>query len=160
VNPATAFSPVPKYGDGVSASDLHEVVATRLRAAGQRYTSVRRALVDRLDRAGQPLTIPELLDAGSLAQSSAYRNLGLLEHAGVVHRIVTTADHARYELAEDLTEHHHHLICTACGQVEDFPASASLERSLHDAVAEVEGGTGFTASHHRLDLIGTCRSCA
>jgi Fe2+ or Zn2+ uptake regulation protein len=139
--------------------DVHEQVADRLKAAGQRYTSARRALVDRLRDAGQPMTLPELLDGAALAQSSAYRNLALLEQAGAVHRIVTSADHACYELAEDLTEHHHHLICTSCGQVEDFTVSPVVERILHDAVSDVREGTGFTAAHHRLDLIGTCRSC-
>ena len=142
------------------STDVHAVVASRLEAAGQRYTSGRRALVDRLCSAGQPLTIPDLVSGSDVPQSSAYRNLSVLEQAGAVHRIVTSAGFARFELAEDLTEHHHHLVCSACGQVEDFTASPSLERSLHRAVAEIEDGTGFSASHHRLDLIGTCRSCS
>jgi len=144
----------------VTGADLHDVVATRLRDAGQRYTTGRRAIVDRLQAAGQPLTIPEVLAGSSLPQSSAYRNLAVLEQAGAVHRIVTSADFARYELAEDLTEHHHHLICSTCGTVEDFTAPPALERSLHKAVAEVEGATGFSAEHHRLDLLGTCKDCA
>ncbi|HVM51816.1 MAG TPA: Fur family transcriptional regulator [Acidimicrobiales bacterium] len=143
------------------ASDLHEVAAQRLRAVGQRYTSGRRKVVDVLAQSGQPLTIPELLAAGDrVPQSSAYRNLAVLEQAGVVHRLVTSGDFARFELAEDLTEHHHHLICAACGGVEDFIAPPSLERSLHRAVTAVEDSTGFSASLHRLDLIGTCRACA
>ena len=141
------------------AGELHEIVAGRLRGAGQRYTPGRRAIIERLRTAGQPLTIPDVLEGCDLPQSSAYRNLAVLEQAGAVHRIVTSADFARYELAEDLTEHHHHLICSTCGRVEDFTAPPSLERSLHKAVAEVEGATGFAAAHHRLDLVGTCRSC-
>ena len=149
-----------RYRDEVR-TDLDDLVAERLRVTGQRYTAARRELVDRLRAASQPVTLPDLLEGSSLAQSSAYRNLALLEQAGAVHRIVTSADHARYELAEDLTEHHHHhLICTSCGQVEDFTVSPALERSLHDAAGEVRDVAGFTAAHHRLDLIGTCRSCA
>jgi Fe2+ or Zn2+ uptake regulation protein len=140
--------------------DVHELVADRLQAAGQRYTTGRRAIVERLQAAGQPLTIPEMLEGASVPQSSAYRNLAVLEQAGTVHRVVTSGDFARYELAEDLTEHHHHLICSSCGQVEDFTAPPALERSLHRAVSEMEGEAGFSALHHRLDLIGTCRSCA
>jgi Fe2+ or Zn2+ uptake regulation protein len=142
------------------SDDVHAVVGARLEAAGQRYTSGRRAIVERLRTAGQPLTIPDVVSGSDLPQSSAYRNLSVLEQAGAVHRIVTSAGFARFELAEDLTEHHHHLVCSSCGQVEDFTASPSLERSLHKAVAEIEDGTGFSASHHRLDLIGTCRSCS
>ena len=142
-------------------TELDELVASRLRGVGQRVTAPRRELVDVLARAKRPLTIPELQQrAPGLATSSAYRNLGVLEDVGVVHRIVTTDDHARYELAEDLTEHHHHLICSVCGGVEDFTAPPALERALARAVGAVADDAGFTTNTHRLDLIGTCTACA
>jgi Fe2+ or Zn2+ uptake regulation protein len=141
-------------------TDLHDTIADRLREVGQRYTDGRRVLVERLAAAAQPITIPELLDAPPrLAQSSAYRNLDVLEQAGVVHRI-TGGEFARFELAEDLTEHHHHLICSRCGAVEDFTAPPGLERTLGKAVSAIESAHGFTTAQHRLDLIGTCADCA
>ena len=141
---------------------LHDVVAARLGEAGQRYTESRRMLVERL-AGGGPMTLPELLEGRPrLPQSSAYRNLSLLEEAGVVHRVVAgpAGDFARFELAEDLTEHHHHLICSSCGAVEDFTAPAGLERSLHKASSVIAADTGFTLERHRLDLIGTCAGCS
>ncbi len=142
------------------SAELHDTIAARLRDVGQRYTDGRRVLVERLASAPQPSTIPELLDAPPrLPQSSAYRNLDVLEQAGVVHRI-TGGDFARFELAEDLTEHHHHLICARCGSVEDFTAPPSVERTLGKALAEIETAHGFTADRHRLDLIGLCADCA
>ncbi|CAN5718015.1 transcriptional repressor [soil metagenome] len=141
--------------------DLHTVIATRLRGDGQRYTANRRALIDELVAADAPVTIPELLDRRrDLAQSSAYRNLAVLEASGAVHRIVTSDEFARYELAEDLTGHHHHLICEACGAVTDFTVSARVERTLGRALDDVAAETGFTAGHHRLDLVGTCAGCS
>jgi Fe2+ or Zn2+ uptake regulation protein len=141
--------------------DLHDAVAARLRAAEQRYTSGRRQLVELLAGAERPETIPELLErAGSLAQSSAYRNLVVLEEAGVAHRVVTSDERARYELAEDLMGHHHHLICTSCGRVDDFTVSAQMERSLEGALERAVAGTGFRPAAHRFDVIGTCESCA
>ena len=65
-----------------SRDELHDAVAVRLRSADQRYTSGRRRLVELLAEAPRPETIPELLGrAPSLAQSSAYRNLVVLEEA-------------------------------------------------------------------------------
>src|SRR5205823_4955542 len=111
--------------------DLHATATMRLRADGQRYTTGRRAIVEVLERAERPLSIPQLIQGrDDLAQSSAYRNLAVLEQAGVVRRIVTNDEFARYELAEDLTEHHHHLICSACGAVDDFTVSPQLEADL------------------------------
>ena len=141
--------------------ELHDTVAARLHRAGQRVTASRTTLVDVLARAPRPLTIPEMQQCTTdLATSSAYRNLLVLETVGVVHRIVTTDDHARYELAEDLTEHHHHLICSACGTVEDVPASSRLEQSVQNAADEIARRTGFRTQHHRVDLVGLCQRCA
>ena len=141
-------------------AELHEIATARLRSTGQRYTSRRRALVDVLDRADGPLTIPQILELDrSLAQSSAYRNLAVLEQAEVVHRIVTNDDFARYELAEDLTEHHHHLICRTCGSVADFTLDPAVEGDLDRVLGEVAAAQAFRADHHRLDLVGTCADC-
>jgi len=143
-------------------ASLHDAVAKRLRRAGQRRTPTRDALVDVLAAAGRPLTIPEILELdGTLAQSSVYRNLMLLEQAGVVHRIVTNAEFARFELAEDLTgDHHHHLICSSCGSVQDAPASSGVERAVNRAIEELERATGFRTTAHRIDLVGLCRDCS
>ncbi|MGH9013258.1 MAG: Fur family transcriptional regulator [Acidimicrobiia bacterium] len=142
-------------------TDLVNTVATRLREINQRLTTNREAIIDVLSRAPRPLTIPEILAARrGLAQSSVYRNLVVLEQAGLVHRIVTSDEHARFELAEDLTGHHHHLICAACGMIEDVPASAGLEKSVRVATTQIARTTGFRTQHHRVDLVGLCRDCA
>lgn len=146
--------------ESVAREPLHDVVAERLSNAEQRYTRGRRQLVELLADAPRPSTIPDLLARlPSLAQSSLYRNLVVLEEAGVTHRIVTNDERSRYELAEDLIGHHHHLICTSCGRVDDFTVSAQMERSLTAALSRAVEGTGFRADAHRLDVVGTCSSC-
>ena len=83
----------------------------------------------------------------------------MLEEAGVAHRVVTSDERSRYELAEDLMGHHHHLICTSCGKVDDFTVSTQMERSLEGALERAVAGTGFSPAAHRLDVLGTCASC-
>jgi len=140
--------------------DLHEVAASRLRQQDVRYTRGRRALVEVLAEADAPLTILEVLERGrALAQSSAYRNLAVLEQAGVVHRIIASHEHARYELAQDLTEHHHHLICSRCGVVRDFTVPDELEEELERFLRDAAVSNDFDADHHRLDLVGICAGC-
>ncbi len=95
-----------------------------------------------------------------LPQSSAYRNLAVLEQVGVARRVVTEEGIARFELAEDLTEHHHHLVCRSCGAVEDVTIPARLERSVERALADAAERTGFAGMSHRVDLLGTCRDCS
>ena len=141
-------------------TDLHSTVAGRLRSHQQRYTNGRRTLVDVLAEAGRPVTIADILASGSVpAQSTAYRNLAVLEQAGVVRKVFAGDEFSRYELSEDLTEHHHHMVCVNCGSVEDFTVPSPLEQSLNRLFGQVAEGTGFTPQSHRLDLIGTCGNC-
>lgn len=143
-----------------SSEQVLETVTARLQAVGQRLTANRQALLEALTPGARPLTIPEILERRpDLAQSSVYRNLVVLEEAGVVHRVVGTDEFARWELTEDLAGHHHHLICATCGRVEDVPAPAGLERSVAAAAAAITRTTGFRTQHHRLDLVGVCENC-
>jgi Fur family transcriptional regulator, ferric uptake regulator len=147
---------------GVGAGGgVHEAVDAALRAVSQRYTASRRTLVSVLVDAAQPLAIPDIVAARpELPQSSVYRNLAELERAGVVRRIVTTGEFACYELAEDLTEHHHHLICSVCGSVSDFTVAPRLERELATALAQAARDRDFRIQAHRLDLVGVCAGCS
>ena len=142
------------------APGVHDEIALRLVGLDQRYTRLRRALVETMAAAGRPLTIPELLRSNpGLSQSSAYRNITVLIEAGAARRVNGTDDHGRFELAEDLAGHHHHLICETCGQVLDIAASPRLERALAEAARVAEEETGFSVDDHRMDLVGTCIRC-
>jgi Fe2+ or Zn2+ uptake regulation protein len=139
---------------------VHEAAGARLRGSDQLYTSGRRELVELLASTGRPVSIPDLLEARpKLTQSSVYRNLAALEEVGVVQKVVSSDDRARYELAEELMGHHHHLICVTCGRVDDFVVSARAERSLEAVLGNAVGATGFRPSGHRLDVVGVCAGC-
>ena len=142
--------------------DLHDAVAQILRGHGQRYTPARRAVVEALERADRPVTLPEILaDNDDLAQSSAYRNLAELVDAGVVRRIITSDEYSHFEITDQLTgEHHHHLICTVCGAVEDFTVSNELEDLIDRASRVVARDQRWAVENHRLDLVGRCTGCA
>ena len=117
--PAPPTTPSPSGHS--SGYDVHHLVASQLAASEQRYTDNRRQLVDILVDTEGPVTIADILDQGEdLAQSSAYRNLVVLEEAGVVHRIITSDDHARFELTEAVTGHHHHHLVLRGEQIFPF----------------------------------------
>ena len=141
-------------------TSLHEAVSLRLTSADQRYTAQRRRLIDILAAAGRPLTIPEILAlAPELTQSSAYRNVTALIEVGVVERIAGTDDYGRFELSEEISGHHHHLVCDRCGTVEDLHASPKLERALGEAARAAAAEQGYEVTEHRLDLYGRCAGC-
>jgi Fur family transcriptional regulator, ferric uptake regulator len=139
---------------------LHDQVADRLSQEGQRYTSRRREVVELLQRAGRPLAMHEILGAASgLPQSSIYRNLVVLERVGAVTRYPTSGGHGLYELSEALVGHHHHLVCTNCGRMEDLDVPPALEGDLERVVDAIAASRGFRPSGHRLELVGACADC-
>lgn len=52
------------------------------------------------------------------------------------------------------TDHHHHLICRACGKTVEIEAER-VERWADEVASE----HGFTQPGHTIDIFGTCLSC-
>ncbi len=146
--------------DGDLLADLHEQIGSRLAHQDHRYTNSRQQLVAVLAKAGQPMTLPDIVAADpDIAQSSAYRNLDVLVRCGVVLRIKAGGDYAYFELAEPLLGHHHHLICISCGSIEDIHFDSEIEHLVDKSLSEIAARTGFTPTHHSLDLHGHCAEC-
>lgn len=144
-----------------ATTELDRTIAERLDEHDLRYTRGRRAIIDGLRGASGPVTLPELLElAPELALSSTYRNLSLMEEAGVVRRVSHGGDHARYELAEELTEHHHHLICETCGSVRDVILESDVERALDEELERLGAEERFRPRSHTIDVYGRCSDCA
>ncbi|MDA2968946.1 MAG: transcriptional repressor [Actinomycetota bacterium] len=148
--------------------DVHIEVARRFVQHDQRYSSKRRAIVSMLETSDRPLTITEILQLSknfkgsknAIAQSSLYRNLVVLEEVGAVQKVVSTDDNGRYELNEEILGHHHHLLCSKCGDVRDVVIPENLEKNLDVALSQIAKRSGFKLEQHRLDLIGRCKKCA
>jgi len=139
---------------------LHDEISELLGRHDHRYTSGRRRLIEVLAAAERPLTLPEVLERDSaLSQSSAYRNLDVLESSGAIRRLTGSGDHAHFELAEAMLGHHHHLICMGCGVIEDVRLGDGLEEAVDEALAQAAAAAGFTPLHHSLDLHGHCAEC-
>jgi Fe2+ or Zn2+ uptake regulation protein len=141
--------------------NIHDVAQERLSTINQRYSTRRRRLVEALVQSPHPLVATDIVDLNDdLPQSTVYRNLAVLETAGVVVKVLTNGDRAAFELAEDLKGHHHHLVCVDCGIVLDIEIPVAVEKILDDGMRDVAEKTGFTLIGHRLDLMGRCSSCS
>ncbi len=141
-------------------STLHRQIETRLAEHDTRYTRGRRSVVDALAEADGPRSASELSPVlADVPVSSLYRTLSVLEDAGVVTPHLATKGIARYELAEWLMGHHHHLVCVECGRVEDVEVEDALEDELHRLVDAVAAGARFAAASHALEIEGRCARC-
>lgn len=90
-------------------------------------------------------------DGHKIGIATIYRGLQVLEEAGLITAIYIDG-RKHYERANK--EHHDHLICTACGIIQEFccPEIESLQQ-------QVAAAHQFTISDHRLTLYGLCHPC-
>ena len=145
-----------------SSSGIHAEVGKRLTASGIRYTTGRRAVIDALARSDGPMSAAELhaTMGAKVPLSSIYRAIAVLESAEVLVPHLATKGIARYEPAEWLGGHHHHLVCIDCGSVEDIPIAPGPETRLEQIVTELAGDSQFEPVDHALEIAGRCHRCA
>jgi Fe2+ or Zn2+ uptake regulation protein len=142
------------------SDDMHSVAERALRRIDQRYTRGRRAIIELLVTAGHPVSIEDIAEQlPGVPRSSAYRHLTNLHAAGLIRRVTASDEYTRFELAEDLTEHHHHLLCLNCGKVTDVTLPADLEQQVTGAIGQLADAEGFQAHSHQLDVLGLCAAC-
>lgn len=141
--------------------ETHELVRRKLAASGMRYTAGRRTVVTLMQLATGPRTTAELAagSVGSLPISSLYRTLSMFEETRVLRRHHGADGVARYELAEWLTGHHHHVACISCGAIEDIDVPESDERSLHAIASTLGSEAGYRVVDHELEVVGVCPTC-
>jgi Fur family transcriptional regulator, ferric uptake regulator len=121
-----------------------------------RLTSQRRTLLDTLANWNGSFTVVDVFERARkrsprLGLATTYRTIDLLRQSGSV-RALAGEDRSAYVRCGP--DHHHHLVCLACGGVEDtdecpLPSPAELKRRY-----------GFSPESHELEIYGKCRSCA
>ena len=138
-----------------------DLAEERLRTSGVRTTRARRIVIEELIRVDGPRTAEEInkLLKSTVPLSSLYRTLSVLSSSGVLERFHDGAGVARYELAEWLTGHHHHITCTRCGSTQDIDFDAQTESTIRQIADDASRIAGFEVTGHRLDLEGLCRRC-
>lgn len=142
-------------------TSLDREVESRLHDNEVRYTRGRRTVVTALANADGPMSAAELhVRIGrKVPLSSLYRSLSVMEQAGVLTHHFSAGGVTRYELAEWLQGHHHHLICVSCGRVEDLELLPTVESQVQSLVDEIGASVSFRAVGHALEIEGICSEC-
>lgn len=132
-------------------------ILERLRAAGGRITTARRALVAALlDHEGHPTAedLATAVQAGQpdVHQTTIYRILDDLERLGVVEHTHLGHGPAIYHLSASA---HPHVVCERCGEV------LPVDRKSFDALArQLRHDHGFVIRPGHFAVTGRCRKCA
>ncbi len=145
----------------MTTTSLDREVERRLRDHEVRYTQGRRTVVSTLAGADGPRSAAELHTqiGRAVPLSSLYRSLAVMERAGVIVHHFSMGGITRFELAEWLQGHHHHLICINCGTVEDLTLPQQFEEEVQRLVDLIGERAAFTASDHALEIEGRCEEC-
>jgi len=84
--------------------------------------------------------------------TSIYRSLELFESLGFVFKIINGSN-VKYKLCE-LENHHHHIVCKACGNVVELNFC-----DISDWSKKVTESTGYQVVDHQLNFYGFCKEC-
>lgn len=135
-----------------------DLAIRRLRERGCRITRGRRLVLATLERAQRPLSAHALHDliAGqgeAVDPVSIYRTLETLESNGLVHRVAFSGGYLPCRREQD-PGCHHHLICRACGRVEEVacPGMSAVE-------AGAAADSRFLIERHLVEFVGLCPDC-
>ncbi len=122
-----------------------------------KITKPRMAIVTLLLKEKKPLSISQISEKiPDYSQTSLYRTLEILTAHDIAQKINAEKTHARYEIAFG-RKHHHHLICTGCGDIEDV--SHCLPQSIEQAIL-MDSKHFASLSRHSLEFFGICKRCA
>ena len=136
-------------------------VENRLKKHGVRFTHGRRAVVEALRESSGPKSAAALhtMVSPQVPMSSLYRTLTIFVDCEIVAVHFSGKGLARYELAEWLTGHHHHLLCINCGSVDDIEIPPEEELKIQRSVEQIGAFASFIPSSHALEIEGRCAKC-
>lgn len=135
------------------ASTLH----AGLRENHHKLTRPRQIILDIITQSERHLTPAEIYRRAKtrhaqIGLTTVYRTLDLLAELGYVQRVhFSRGCHSYAPIARPRG---HHLICSDCGRVEEFPCG-----EIDPLIEKLQAQTGYTIDLHVLELMGHCPDC-
>jgi Fur family transcriptional regulator, ferric uptake regulator len=128
-----------------------------LKQNGRRLTPQRRLIVDIIHDTHTHLSAEEIIAyvqnrMPHVNKSTIYRTLDILEEAGCVYKSQVDDRHIYHHAEEG---HHHHLVCSQCGQSLD--CREDVFREVEKSLARKYG---FKANFQHQLISGLCRKCS
>lgn len=119
-------------------------------------TPARNAIAQFLSDSQSPVAVDQIIEylrSQNLNTNkvTVYRNIDSMLENGLINRLEFGEGKYRYEIVK---KHHHHLICTTCGKIEDVEGEY-----LKDLENQIEVKKGFQVKSHSLEFFGICRDC-
>lgn len=120
---------------------------------GLRNTPARLAILSILKEKNRPLDVLEIFELvkNKADLATVYRTLEVFYDSGLASKVEFREGKYRYELKKN---HHHHLICTGCGRVEEV--EGDFLKKMEDNIFRSKK---FKVQSHSLEFFGLCANC-
>ena len=124
-------------------------------------TLARTAILDILKKVRKPIDVGEIIKRLKsikikVDRVTVFRNINLLVKKGLVEKVEFNEGKYRYEIAS--LPHHHHLVCTDCGNIDDIE-SESLHSEIDKISKTVNKIYDFKIEEHKVEFFGKCKTC-
>jgi Fur family ferric uptake transcriptional regulator len=142
-----------------SHAEWEDHALTRLHDAGYRHGGARSAVVELLGRQHCALSAQDIEERlrgedKRVARASVYRALEQLADLRLVTKLEVGQGTARYEPLLPDGDHHHHMVCDACGTVVPFE-----DPELEKTIERLSRRVSFDVAEHDVVLHGACKDC-
>ncbi len=132
-----------------------DVIYEELRRCGKRVTAQKRAILDiLLDHTDRMLSVVDIKSKiphdMTIDDATIYRNVQSYEEMGILESMIDSKGLSRYIICD--SEPHHHMICTECGKIINFPCTDACWQSFIQA-------QNFEESYHKIEVYGRCQDC-
>ena len=127
---------------------------------GRRQTRQKRALAELMAhtdtfRSAQDLHAALRAAGERMGLTTVYNQLRGMAEAGSIDTLRNADGEVLYRRCSAGTDHHHHLVCRACGRTVEVEG-----REIEKWAASVAATEGFTQATHTVEIFGLCPSCS
>ncbi len=132
-------------------------VVAALRQNGYKLTPQRRVVIQAITSSQNHLTPAAIYkkvhqDHPNIGLVTIYRTLEILTELELICELHAGGICHSYTISTP--QYHHHLICSNCGTVIDFPGFG-----LGEVEQDLSRKTGFRIAGYLLEFVGLCRDC-
>jgi Fur family ferric uptake transcriptional regulator len=134
------------------------VLSTYLERRGLKHSRQRELVADAFFATPGHVSVEELVVRARardprVSVATVYRTVKLLVESGLATARQFGGGQTRYEAAAGKA-HHDHMICTGCGEIDEF-----ADEQIEALQALVARRHGFEVESHKLELYGRCQRC-
>lgn len=138
---------------------MDKKINAKLKENNYKLTDQREAVLEvMIDNKGKHLSAEEVLQEAkqkmpNIGIATVYRTLEKLASMDILYKTMFEGGKFRYELSDNDTHQHHHIVCLKCGQIYEF------EEDLLNELEKRLESRGFEIIDHELKFYGYCPKC-